>query len=85
MQHVAATSSFVHSTKEALFAIRYPLMVKNCSELPCQKVLMDLKKLHCSPPVFQCNKDQMHLPDFRSYCIVFGNCAMLFRHPGTFI
>lgn len=64
MQCIAANSSFVQSEKEALFDIYYSLMVKNCSELPCQKVLTDLKKLHCSPRIFQCNKDQLHLPDF---------------------
>lgn len=63
MQYVAAPNSFVHSKIEALFGIYYPLIVKIYSECPCQKVLMDLKKFHCSPSIFQCNKAQMHLPD----------------------
>lgn len=60
-QRVAATSSLVCS-KRRLFDIYFPLIIKNYSELPYQKVLMDLKKPHCSP-VFDCNKDQIHLPD----------------------
>lgn len=28
---------------------------------------MDLKKLYCSPPIFQCDKSQLHLPDLSAY------------------
>lgn len=60
-QCIAATSSLVCSKKEAFWYL-FPFNNEELFRTSYQKVLMDLKKPLCSP-VFDCNKDQMHLPD----------------------